>query len=109
MCRYFLPAKAKATHFYSASAADCVVLKTAPGFVDEGIAFRALVPVLGSCGSGAKEVYRMFDPVRVNHRYVAGADTARAMVAAFVDQDFMGPNIPSTWINEGIAFCSPMQ
>ena len=108
VCRFFVPTKA--THFYSANATDCAVLKTTPGFVDEGIAFRALVPVRGSCGLGAKPVYRMFDPARANHRYVAGVDAASAMVTAYLNQNFNElPNIPSTWVNEGIAFCSPIQ
>lgn len=108
VCRFFVPTKA--THFYSASAADCAALKTTPGFVDEGTAFRALVPVRGSCGLGAKPVYRMYDSNRANHRYVAGIEVADAMVAAYLNQNFNGlPNIPSTWINEGIAFCSPTQ
>ena len=108
VCRFFIPAKA--THFYSASATDCALLKTTPGFVDEGIAFRALLPLRGSCGLGTKPVYRMFDSVRANHRYVVGGDTAYAMVTAYLDQNFNGlPHIPSTWVNEGIAFCSPIQ
>lgn len=108
VCRFFMPAKA--THFYSASAADCAAVKATAGFVDEGIAFRALVPLRGSCGLGTKPVYRMFDSIRSNHRYVAGLGVAEAMVAAYLNQNFNGlPDIPSTWVNEGIAFCSPTQ
>lgn len=112
VCRFYVPAKL--THFYTASTADCKALKAAPGFVDEGIAFRALLPSGGVCGLGTKPVYRLFDPVRVNHRYTASTDTVNAMVTATANWGASGGTQPpppwvNTWINEGIAFCSPTQ
>ena len=108
VCRFFVPAKA--THFYSANQVDCIALKSVLGFVDEGIVFRALVPSAGVCGLGTKPVYRLFDSVRSNHRYTTSNDTVNAMVTAFVEQASPGlPQSPSTWVNEGIAFCSPIQ
>ena len=108
VCRFFVPAKA--THFYSGNPTDCEALKTVAGFVDEGIVFRAIQPFGGVCGPGTRPVYRLFDPVRTNHRYTAAVDTASAMVTSAINPNVNElPSIRSTWINEGIAFCSPIQ
>ena len=108
VCRFFFPAKA--THFYTANESDCASLKRTAGFVDEGIAFRALVPYGGQCGPGTRPVYRLFDPARVNHRYTLSVDTVAGMVTSTINQNFNElPDIPSSWRDEGIAFCSPIQ
>lgn len=107
VCRFFVPAKS--THFYSGSEADCASLRGVPGFVDEGIAFRALLPAGGQCGRGTSPVFRLFDVARVNHRYTTAGVTASAMVTANVSTLDGARNFPSTWVNDGIAFCSPTQ
>lgn len=113
VCRYFYPTKA--THFYSANPNDCAKLKSTAGFVDEGIAFRALVPIGGRCGLGTIPVYRLFDPERVNHRYTTNQDTVVSLVTSYlVQNDYGYPTRPDSrlsnaWYDEGIAFCSPTQ
>ncbi len=112
VCRFFFAARS--THFYTASDADCASLKATSGFTYEGIAFYALVPVGGRCGLGSKAVYRLFDPVRVNHRYTDNADTVTGTLVAYAQQaneQVALPDtiIPGTWRDDGIAFCSPIQ
>ena len=104
VCRLYFPAKM--THFYSASEKDCNTLRATSGFVDEGTAFRALVPFGGRCGPGTRPAYRLFNTVRVNHRYTSSTDTAASMVETFTDLFFAGSQ-QSTWTDDGIAFCSP--
>ena len=105
VCRFFFPEKA--THFYSANESDCARLKRTSGFVDEGIAFRALVPFGGRCGPGTRPVYRVFNGERVNHRYTASVDTVSGMLTSFTN-GFFALAYPSPWADEGIAFCSPV-
>lgn len=105
VCRFFVPAKS--THFYSGSETDCAALRGIAGFVDEGIAFRALLPAGGQCSSGTVPVFRLFDTVRVNHRYTSSSGTVSAMVTSAVTTLDGARNFPSTWVNDGIAFCSP--
>lgn len=105
VCRFFFPAKS--THFYTANENDCATLKRTPGFVDEGIAFRALVPFGGRCGPGTQPVYRLFNSERVNHRYTVSSDTASGMLASFTSDFYVGA-YPSPWADDGITFCSPI-
>ncbi len=107
VCRFFVPAKS--THFYSGSETDCAALKGMHGFVDEGIAFRALLPAGGQCGLGTAPVFRLFDVKRVNHRYTSSTATASAMITSGVFTLEGAQYVPSTWVNDGIAFCSPIQ
>ena len=112
VCRFYYAARS--THCYTASAADCTSLKATAGFTYEGIAFYAQVPVGGRCGLGTKAVYRLFDPVRVNHRYTDNADTVTGNLLSYAQQEneqvaLPDTIIPSTWRDDGIAFCSPIQ
>lgn len=112
VCRFYFAARS--THFYTASAADCTALKGTAGFTYEGIAFYALVPMGGRCGLGTKAVYRIFDPVRVNHRYTDNADTVTGNLLSYAQQEneqvaLPDTIIPGTWRDDGIAFCSPIQ
>jgi hypothetical protein len=92
VCRFYHPTVN--THFYSANPSDCELLSRTPPFVNEGIAFRALVPENGSCPIGTDSVYRLFSASLSNHRYTRIELTKAAFAAA-------------GWNNEGIAFCSP--
>lgn len=93
VCRFFNTKVA--THFYSASSADCTALRGLPDWVDEGIAFRALLPQGGVCQSGTEPVYRLFSASLANHRYTRGVDTYQTFTR-------LG------WVGEGVAFCSPV-
>ncbi len=96
VCRLYSPVAN--THFFSADAAVCDSLKQQTGtWIDEGIAFRALVPTAGTCPSGTLPVWRLYNnrfaQLDSNHRYVTSQDTYRHMIA-------------NGWIGEGARFCS---
>lgn len=97
VCRFY--SRLVNSHFYTASESECEFLKDSySGWDYEGIAFRALVPVEGSCSSGTTPVWRLYNgraaELDSNHRFVASVETYRAMIA-------------DGWIGEGVAFCSP--
>jgi serine protease len=64
----------------------------------EGIAFQALLPVVGACPAGTDPVWRLYNnrfaEMDSNHRFVASSETYRTMIA-------------DGWQGEGVAFCSP--
>lgn len=93
VCRFFNTRVA--THFYSANAVDCAALRGLPDWVDEGVAFRAILPQGGVCQSGTEPVYRLFSQSLANHRYTRGVDTYQTFIAY-------------GWTGEGVAFCSPI-
>ena len=92
VCRFFN--SRVATHFYSANTADCDALRGRPDWVDEGTAFRVLLPQNGVCQLGTIAVYRVFSAALANHRYTSETETVIAMAA-------------KGWVSEGVAFCSP--
>lgn len=92
VCRLYHPQAV--THFYSANAADCALVRKTPPWVDEGIAFKALTPSNGACPTGTDAVYRLFSASIGNHAYTRSTAT----VTAFGQ---------TGWANEGVVFCSP--
>lgn len=88
------------SHFYTASEEECELVKSEDsGWVYEGIAFQALVPLAGgACPPGTDPVWRLYNNRHAqqdsNHRFVASMGIYHAMVA-------------DGWIGEGVAFCSP--
>ena len=92
VCRFFN--SRVATHFYSANTADCDALRGRADWVDEGTAFRVLLPQNGVCQLGTVPVYRLFSATLANHRYTTETETVIAMAA-------------KGWVSEGVAFCSP--
>lgn len=86
------------SHFFTADANECTIVRTNPYWVYEGTAFRTLVPSAGTCAVGTSPVIRFFlsgsDVTQVRHRYVVDpAEAARLRV--------------SGWIEEGAVFCAP--
>ena len=88
------------SHFYTADEEECELLKQEDaGWVYEGIAFQALVPVAGgACLPGTYPVWRLYNnryaQLDSNHRFVASVGIYHAMMA-------------DGWLGEGVAFCSP--
>lgn len=87
------------SHFFTASNNECQSLQSFDsGWTYEGIAFRALVPVNGTCPAGTAPIWRLYNDrfaqLDSNHRFVASSDTYRNMISA-------------GWKGEGVAFCSP--
>ena len=111
VCRFY--AKGPNSHFYTASASDCDFLKALEareradaeakgkpflGWAYENIAFYALVPDNGQCPGGTTPVYRAYNNRAAqddsNHRFMPDAQQKVAMTM-------------SSWLDEGVAFCSP--
>jgi hypothetical protein len=110
VCRFY--ATGPNSHFYTGSAEDCQYLKALEssqradaqsrgepfaGWAFENIAFYALVPENGQCMPGTTPVYRAYNDRAVdndtNHRFTSDPRQRVAMVM--------------TWLDEGVAFCSP--
>jgi hypothetical protein len=99
VCRFFgTPGVGPNSHFYTAYASECDVVRGDAHWIEEGIAFRALLPQGGRCADSNDTVLRLWNPgTRVTdtrHRYVVDASIAAAMQAA-------------GWILEGPVFCAP--
>jgi serine protease len=63
VCRFFgTPGKGPNSHFYTADANECVVVKQNPGSTFEAIAFSIEVAQAGACKAGTTPVYRSFYP-----------------------------------------------
>ena len=109
VCRFY--ARVPNSHFYTADAAECQSLKVqnptnnaSLGWSYEGIAFYTVVPSGGSCASGHHPIYRSYnnrfnpDPALNdgNHRITPSYNDYRRSIRFF------------GYVDEGIAFCSPV-
>ncbi len=100
VCRFFTAAYAgKASHFFTASAAECEHVKTMPDWTYEGVAFYARMPdAQGNCDPGTAAIHRLFNNGQggaPNHAYTADATKLNTLVGA-------------GWISEGTAYCTPL-
>jgi hypothetical protein len=92
VCRFHYATLPADWYFYSARPADCAILRQPDsGFIDQGTAFQAFVPVGGACTAGRVPVYRSYR--NQNHRFTADrASHLRGVAAGAAD--------------EGIEFCA---
>jgi len=100
VCRFYTSVYAgKASHFFTASAAECEHVKTMPDWTYEGVAFYARVPdAEGKCDAGTAAIHRLFNNGRggaPNHAYTADVAKKNTLVGA-------------GWISEGVAYCTPL-
>ncbi len=100
VCRFFgTPGRGPSSHFYTADAAECTLVKANPRWLYENIAFRALLPSAGACPAATAPVVRFFwpgqDVAQSRHRYVVDAQELARMRA-------------TAWLEEGPVFCSPL-
>jgi serine protease len=100
VCRFFgTPGFGPESHFYTAYASECAVVRADPHWIEEGVTFRAMLPSAGRCPDGFATVVRFWKPGSVvtesRHRYVVGSAAATVMQAA-------------GWIGEGPVFCAPL-
>jgi hypothetical protein len=100
VCRFFTAEYAgKASHFFTASAAECEHVKTMPDWTYEGVAFYVRVPdASGVCGAGTAAINRLFNNGQggaPNHAYTADGAKRDTLVHA-------------GWASEGVAFCTPL-
>lgn len=97
VCRFYAPGPN--THFYSADARDCQLLRRSQGWIDEGIAFWINRASLTSCASGTIAVTRLSDSrwreFTSNHRYTTSISEIESMKA-------------NGWFEEGVVMCAPL-
>jgi uncharacterized protein (DUF1800 family) len=103
VCRFYgTPGKGPNSHFYTASADECAIVKNNPGWTFEAIAFwieaSDYAPPSGPCRAGTTPVYRSYYPGKsvfeTNHRFV----TDLTLHARMADSSVL----------EGIAMCAPL-
>jgi uncharacterized protein (DUF1800 family) len=99
VCRFFgTPGKGPNSHFYTADANECAVVKQNPGWTFEAIAFYIDVPQSGACKAGTTQVYRSFYP---------GADVSQSN-HRFLPDMTMFEHMAGSSILEGLVMCSPL-
>jgi len=99
VCRFFgTPGKGPNSHFYTADANECAVVKQNPGWTFEAIAFYIEIPQLGACEAGTTPVYRSFYP---------GADVSQSN-HRFLPDLTMSEHMAGSSILEGLVMCSPL-
>ena len=99
VCRFFgTPNVGPNSHFYTADATECALVKDNPNWTYEAIAFYIQVPQGGNCAAGTEAVYRSFYPggsvSQSNHRFLPDLTMHQKMAGA------------STL--EGIVMCAPL-
>ena len=99
VCRFFgTPGIGPNSHFYTADAAECTIVKGNPNWTYEAIAFYVEVPLAGVCKSGTEAVYRSFYPgasvSQSNHRFLPDLTMHQKMASS------------STL--EGVVMCAPL-
>jgi hypothetical protein len=111
VCRFY--ASGPNSHFYTAHAGECQFLKSLEakqradaaakgqsfrGWQFEAIAFYAAAPEDGRCPAGTRPVYRAY-----NNRAAQDDPNHR-----FTVKEAMRVAMTQSWIEEGVAFCSPL-
>ena len=86
------------SHFYTADASECALVKANPYWTFEAIAFYVEVPQSGSCAAGATPVYRSF---------YAGTKISEGNHRFLVDLTMYEHMAPAS-ILEGVVMCSPL-
>jgi len=89
--------RAANTHFFTVDPLECGSLRrTDPGWIYEGQAFGAEMPVGGACAAGTTALYRLYNNRWMfndsNHRFVSRPDLRAEMASR-------------GWIDEGVAMC----
>ena len=99
VCRFFgTPGVGPNSHFYTAYANECAIVRKDAHWIEEGATFRAMLPVAGACPDGYDTVQRLWKPGAVvtdgRHRYVIDPAIASQMQG-------------DGWVLEGPVFCAP--
>lgn len=98
VCRFYgTPGKGPNSHFYTADAGECALVKNDPGWFYEGIALYSQGMQYGSCQKGTAPVYRVYNNRWMyndsNHRFVTGSLEFQKMVQ-------------QGWVGEGLVMCA---
>lgn len=100
VCRFYgTPGIGPNSHFYTADADECALVKQARGWSYEGIAFHVATPTDGLCRAGQRPLYRLYNDRAAqndsNHRYL-------------LDESLIASMVERGWILEGLVFCPPI-
>jgi uncharacterized protein (DUF1800 family) len=99
VCRFFgTPGVGPNSHFYTADAAECALVKTNPNWTYEAVAFHIEEPVVGACNAGTEAVYRSFYP---------GANVSQSN-HRFLPDLTMHQKMASSSTLEGVVMCAPL-
>ena len=99
VCRFFgMPNVGPNSHFYTADAAECALVKTNPNWTYEAIAFHIEVPPGTACTAGTEAVYRSFYP---------GANVSQSN-HRFLPDLTMHQKMASSSTLEGVVMCAPL-
>ena len=100
VCRFYgTPGKGPNSHFYTADAAECEIVKNDAGWTYEGIAYHVQLPVFGNCPDSTYAVYRSY-----NNRFAQNDSNHRFTVdlTAHVRMPRQG------YAPEGVVMCVPI-
>jgi len=99
VCRFFgTPGSGPNSHFYTADANECALVKQNPLWSFEAIAFYIEPPLGAACKSGTTPIYRSFYP---------GADVSQSN-HRFLPDLTMFEHMAGSSILEGVVMCSPL-
>jgi len=99
VCRFFgTPGVGPNSHFYTADAAECALVKSNPNWTYEAVAFYIEVPQGGACNPGTEAVYRSFYP---------GANVSQSN-HRFLPDLTMHQKMASSSTLEGVVMCAPL-
>jgi serine protease len=104
VCRFFSTAFApRSSHFYTASATECDIVRGNRSWAFEGLVFNVAVPTGdGSCAAGYRPVYRLYNNGQggaPNHRFTTDASVRQQMITAGWTPEGSGV---------GVTMCSPL-
>lgn len=97
-CRFYgKPGLGPNSHFFTAYAHECELVRNNPAWLFEGLAFQALTPGVDTCPEDLVVVWRLYNNGmggQANHRYLTSYSVIGDMIGA-------------GWVLEGPAFCTP--
>jgi uncharacterized protein (DUF1800 family) len=98
VCRFFGAPNGPDSHFYTANAAECELVRKNPNWQFEEVAFYIALPANDKCASGTTPIYRSFYPGATvkesNHRFLPDLTMHQKMAASS--------------ILEGLVMCAPL-
>jgi serine protease len=96
-CRFYgTPGRGPNTHFFTAYAHECDLLRNNPDWLFEALAFQVFTPGVGTCPEDLVVVWRLYNNGMggvANHRYLTSYSVIGDMIGA-------------GWTLEGPAFCT---